>query len=254
MQLFYRKIGEGDPIIILHGFLGLSDNWLPVARELAKDYSVYIPDLRNHGQSGHSNVFNYSALVDDLFEFIVYHKIKEPVIIGHSMGGKIAMNFALRFPEKLKKIVVVDIAMRRYPVAKKQIEMINTLAELDFSGVNSYKELSIFIARYVEGSSMQKLVIKNLRREKGKGFAWKIALESIRKNIDGIYEGVEKYSVVNKESLFIKGGDSDYITDEDIDEIRQSFSKAVFKIIPDANHWVHVDAHDSLVKVIKDFL
>ena len=114
MKLFYRHFGVGAPIIILHGLFGLSDNWVTHAKRIAEKFSVYLPDLRNHGQSPHSPTFNYAAMADDLYEFIDEHKLKNPVIIGHSMGGKVAMWFALEYPDLLEKLIVVDISPAKY--------------------------------------------------------------------------------------------------------------------------------------------
>ncbi|RYX99620.1 alpha/beta fold hydrolase, partial [bacterium] len=114
MKLFFKKLGEGKPIIILHGLFGSSDNWLTISKKLADRYSIYLLDVRNHGQSPHSDDHSYQAMVGDLSEFIRDNNIEKPIIIGHSMGGKIAMNFAVDHPEVPEKIVVVDIAPKMY--------------------------------------------------------------------------------------------------------------------------------------------
>ena len=124
MKLFHRKYGEGQPLIILHGLFGISDNWVTIGRRLADKFEVYILDQRNHGQSPHSDVFNYYAMVEDLYEFIENHQLFNPIIIGHSMGGKVAMNFALEHPSKVSKLIIVDMSVRKYSARQIHLNII----------------------------------------------------------------------------------------------------------------------------------
>ncbi len=143
MKLFYRTYGQGKPFIILHGLFGISDNWVSFAKKNAKlGYQVFVLDQRNHGQSPHSPNFNYLALVDDLFEFIDEHELEEAVILGHSMGGKVAMRFALENPDYLSKLIVVDISLRQYPPRDYHLKVIRAMKKVDFSIVKNRQEVN----------------------------------------------------------------------------------------------------------------
>ncbi|MEA3505572.1 MAG: hypothetical protein U9R32_10330, partial [Bacteroidota bacterium] len=165
-----------------------------------------------------------------------------------------AMNYTLRHPDKVKKLIVIDISMRKYPVLSQQIEVIDTMLKIDASGIESYRELRRVIAEVVKSERQQQLVLKNLKKDGKNGFVWKIAIESLRRNMSNIYEAVEKNGVFEKEALFVSGGRSGYITDEDINEIKLFFTEALVEIIPEASHWVHVDAPDKLLKLVKEFV
>ncbi len=133
MKLYYKKLGEGKPLIVIHGLFGSSDNWLSISKKLAEEYSVYLPDIRNHGQSPHSSEHNYDLMVEDLVEFIKEHDIEKPILIGHSMGGKIAMNFAIDYPNMIEKIIIVDIAPKMYQHEHKQY--IEALLSIDLTQI-----------------------------------------------------------------------------------------------------------------------
>ncbi len=255
MKLFYRHFGDGgQPVVILHGLFGISDNWVTIGRRLGEKYDVFIPDQRNHGQSPHSDTFNYYALVDDLYEFIEDHGLTNPVVIGHSMGGKVAMNFALEHPSKADKLVVVDMSVREYKARKQHIEIIEALLSVDMSKVKSRAEVEKLVSEKVESPRIIQFVMKNLYRVNNNTFAWRINIKGIYENLEDIFLGIESSYTFDKPALFIKGELSDYILDEDYDLIGKYFPKAQFHTIKGATHWVHAEKPDELCDVVDRFL
>ena len=254
MKLFYRHYGEGQPVIILHGILGISDNWVTIGRRLAEKFEVFIPDQRNHGQSPHSDTFSYYALVDDLFEFIEDHQLSKPILIGHSMGGKVAMNYTLEHPHRIDKLIVVDISVRNYPARRQHLDIMDAMLSIDFDQLSTREEIEKIINEKIKSTSIAGFIMKNLYRIGKNRLAWRLNLKSIYQNIENVFEGVELPYTSEIPVLFIKGGASDYILDEDVLLILQKFPNAIFKTIENASHWVHADAPDELCKSLSEFL
>lgn len=253
MKLFYRHFGEGQPVIILHGIFGVSDNWVTIARKIAEKFSVYILDLRNHGQSPHSDTFNYVAMMDDLSEFIEEHQLENPIIIGHSMGGKVAMYFALEYPEMVNSLMVIDISMRKYPPRQGHVQMIEAMQAVDFSKVSSREDVEKQLESTITSKPIRLFVMKNLVRVGKTAFKWRLNLQAIYENIDNIFEGVEHFNRFEKPALFVRGGKSDYIRDEDFDKIYRHFPAAEIETIAQASHWIHAEAPDELCAIISEF-
>jgi pimeloyl-ACP methyl ester carboxylesterase len=254
MKLFYRHYGEGQPVIILHGILGISDNWVTIGRRLAEKFEVFIPDQRNHGQSPHSDTFSYYALVDDLFEFIEDHQLAKPILIGHSMGGKVAMNYTLEHPQRIDKLVVVDISLRNYPARRQHLNILDAMLSVDFDQVSTREEVEKIIYGKIKSPSIAAFIMKNLYRIGKARLGWRMNIASIYPNIENVFVGVELPYTSDVPALFIKGGASDYILDEDYPLILQKFPNATFKTIENASHWVHADAPDELCKILSEFL
>lgn len=254
MKLFYRKLGEGQPVIILHGIFGISDNWVSIGRKLAEKFEVYILDQRNHGQSPHSDTFNYYALADDLFEFIEDHQLVNPILIGHSMGGKVAMNFALDNPSKVDQLIVVDISLREYPARQEHMEIIHAMLSVNFDSISSRDEVEEIVAKSVRSERIRLFIMKNLYRIGQQRFAWRMNVQSIYENIENVFIGVESPYTFDKPSLFIKGGASDYISEEDYVTVKEKFPAAQLKTIDGASHWVHADRPDELCAAFSEFL
>ena len=255
MQLHYRTIGESTPdhpsIIILHGVFGTSDNWQTFGKALSNQYHILLVDQRNHGQSPHSDQFNYPAMADDLQELVTTHKLAQPVVIGHSMGGKTAMFFAVRYPELLSRLIIVDIAPRAYPPHHQAV--LDAFAAVDIAQLKSRQQAQQAMKPYVSDPGVQQFLLKNLRRTDD-GFAWKLNLPIIRDNIQEIGEAVPTDITFNKLTLFVRGAKSDYILDEDQDLIKQIFPKARLETVPDAGHWVHAEQPEALIKIVTNFL
>lgn len=253
MNLFYRETGQGQPLIILHGLFGAGDNWLSVARLLEGEYRVILPDARNHGQSPHSADFNYKAMADDLLDLLDALDLKEAILIGHSMGGKAVMNLAVDHPERVQKLVVVDIAPRFYPVHHQTI--LKAFSEIDLASLKSRKEADDAMAVYIKDVGTRQFLLKNLTRtEGGEGFGWKINLPVIRENIENVGEPLPEGAIFDKPTLFIAGANSDYIRKEDEALIREHFPQAKVVYIPGAGHWVHAEKPQEVVEAIKGFI
>jgi esterase len=251
MKLFYRELGTGNPIVILHGLFGSSDNWLSIAKELATAHKVYLLDQRNHGQSPHTDKFDYSVMADDLKEFIEEHKIANPTILGHSMGGKTAMEFAVNNPKKWKKLIVVDIAPKAYSVHHDQI--LEGLNSLDLKTINSRNEADERLSKWVPEIGVRQFLLKNIARDSD-GFNWKINLPVISKNIEIIGEGLSKRLSEGKPTLFIRGKNSHYIMDSDFDLIEQYFPSAKIETVENAGHWVHAEQPEKFLDIVNQFL
>ena len=255
MQLFYRTYGEGKPFIILHGLFGISDNWVSFAKKIAElGYQVFILDQRNHGQSPHSPNFNYLALVDDLFEFIDEHELEDAIILGHSMGGKVAMRFALENPDYLSKLIVVDISLRQYPPRDYHLKVINAMKKVDFSKIERRQDVEVILANDIESPRIRQFVMKNLYRKEEKEFAWRMCLDCIANNLDEMFDGIEPEHPLDKPTLVVRGGASDYVLDSDLPPLINAFPQVNIKTIEKATHWVHAEAPEQFFKYVEEVL
>ena len=254
MKLFFRHLGTGHPVVILHGLFGISDNWVTFGRRLAEQYAVFIPDLRNHGQSPHSPVFDYAALREDLNEFTEDLELDNIILIGHSLGGKTAMDFALHYPEKISKLIIVDISMRKYSGDRDHQDLINAMMAVDFSIVSGRSDIERQLAQTVDSVKLRQFLLKNAYWRDKTTLGWRINLKAIDENIHRIFEGIASGGPFIKPAMFIRGERSDYILDEDIALIKQNFPGAAIKTISGASHWVHADAPEEFYEVVKIFL
>jgi pimeloyl-ACP methyl ester carboxylesterase len=255
MELFYRQYGKGKPLIILHGIFGISDNWVTFARKMAAQYQVFILDQRNHGQSPHDPTFNYFALCSDLYEFIEQHEIKDPIILGHSMGGKVAMHFALENPGMLKALIVADISMRAYNRRFRHLDMIDAMMNVNFTNAEKRADVEKQIKHQIPDKRTRLFAMKNLyRRERGGQFAWRLNLEAINLNMDEVFQGIESKNLFEKPTLFVRGGNSDYVKYDDFDQIYRNFPRADIKTIEGAGHWLHAEKPEEFRKLISEFL
>lgn len=254
MKLFYRHYGEGQPVIILHGIFGISDNWVTIGRRLAEKFEVFILDQRNHGQSPHNDTFNYFALAEDLFEFIEDHQLTNPILIGHSMGGKVVMNFALEHPHRVDKLIVVDMSVRAYPARQQHMDILNAMSSINFDEISSRDEVEEVITASVKSPKISQFILKNLYRIGKSRLAWRINVDALYNNIENVFEGLDSPYTSDVPALFVKGGASDYILDKDYELILQKFPNAQFTTIDNASHWVHADAPDELCAKFSEFL
>ncbi len=252
MKLFARRMGQGPAIIFMHGLFGSSDNWTRIGRALPKDYSVFLLDLRNHGRSPHSPEFDYAVMASDVSEFILDHGLFDVTLVGHSMGGKVAMRMAQIFPLKIARLVVIDIAPKPYhsPFFKK---VLDALVSLDVDAIRDRSEADRRLAKHLDDPALRGFLLKNLKRE-GDRFRWKVNLSAIQAHLDRLAEQTMDAAVFEKPALFIRGGKSDYVLDEDLRHIRKIFPHAEFITIPNAGHWIHADAPEQLIAGIREFL
>lgn len=254
MKLFYREFGSGQPVIILHGLFGQSDNWVTVARRIADQFHVFIPDQRNHGQSPHASVHSFPAMADDLSAFIEEHGIVNPIIIGHSMGGKTAMTYALENAGAVKKLVVIDISPRRYPERKIHTQVISQMMNIDLRTVTTRTEVEKILDSQISDSRVRMFIMKNLYYKLHGQLAWRLNLEAINQSMDLLFDGISSDNRYMGPALFVRGGKSDYITDSDIPLIENLFPSAIIKTISGASHWVHADAPEELCYLLSSFL
>ena len=251
MKLFFREIGEGKPMIILHGLFGSSDNWLSVSKRLGEFRKLYIVDLRNHGQSPHDPVFDYDGMVKDLEDFIQTQGLDKPDLLGHSLGGKVAMKFAAAHPDLLDNLIVVDIAPRAYPVHHDTI--LEGLNAINVVSLESRKEADETLASYVPQVGVRQFLLKNLKRTDS-GFDWKMNLDAITQSIAHVGEELEDDKRVNNPTLFIRGEQSNYIADEDFPRIMHHFPNARIETIRQASHWIHAEQPEALSDLVEHFL
>ena len=255
MELFYREYGVGPSIIILHGLLGISDNWVGTARKLAKEgFRVLIPDQRNHGQSPRSQVFNYYALTDDVAEFIETKGVVKPVIIGHSMGGKVAMRYTLENPASVSRLIIVDTSLRTYIRFNYHIQLIDAMLSVDFSRSRNRREVEQALSEKIRDDRMVQFLMKNLYWKEMGLLTWRPDLKSISDHIEDLYDGVFYSARFEKPALFIRGGKSDYILEEDFAAIYQSFPLARILTIENATHWVQADEPGIFFQMLMEFI
>jgi esterase len=238
MKLFFRELGQGEPIIILHGLFGSSDNWLTQAKLLAAHFKVYSLDQRNHGQSPHSADFDYRSMVADLKEFVDEHQVQNPVVVGHSMGGKAAMNFALAHADKLSKLIVVDIAPRPYDL--EHYTIVKGLNAIPIEDISSRNEADQILSQYVPEPDVRQFLLKNLQRKSAGGFAWKINLPVISQKLSNIGLDLQFAGQFKKPTLFIRGAKSKYVLDSDWKRITEIFPTAELETM-DTGHWVQAE-------------
>lgn len=261
MDLFFRKYGQGPPLIIIHGLYGSSDNWVSIGRKLAKNFQVFLIDQRNHGKSPHSKDHNYDLLKEDLREFMDKQSIEKAIIIGHSMGGKTAMFFAAAYPERISHLIVVDISPRSYKTTKSiQLLAHNTIIRamynIDFYGVNSRQEIDGILAKSIPETRIRQFLLKNIKRSKNNEYSWSLNIKTIRNELENILDGLDEGQpeITGFPVLFIKGEKSDYILDDDKETIKKTFPFADFETIPNSGHWLHAEQPKIFIQKIEDFI
>ncbi|MBN1143470.1 MAG: alpha/beta fold hydrolase [Bacteroidales bacterium] len=266
MKLFFRHLGSGEPLIILHGLYGSSDNWHSMGRELSAEYSVYLVDQRNHGNSPHSSNHNYDLLSDDLQEFMKEHNLDSAYIIGHSMGGRAVLHFGLKYPERVRKLIVVDISpmgnefRQNAPEIVVHNRIIGALQQIDINLITSRDEADKLLQQSIALSSIRQFLLKNLKRTPEGKFRWAFNLKTLSEKLPDIFTGIIRENETNPESipqfplLFIKGALSGYIRPEDEASIRKYFPWSEITIIPGAGHWVHAEQPAAFLKAVREFL
>jgi pimeloyl-ACP methyl ester carboxylesterase len=252
MKLHFRTLGEGVPLIILHGVFGSSDNWQTVGKLLSDYFKVYLVDQRNHGRSPHSDAFNYELMSSDLLELMDEENINSCYLMGHSMGGKTAMNFVGQHPEKVDKLIVADIAPKQYAPHHQQI--FAAFHSLDLTELKSRGEADEKMSAVMSDVGVRMFLLKNLSRNAENQFVWKLNLESIENNVDEIGKGLDANLRFDQPTLFIKGGQSGYISDDDYRDINQHFPSSRVETIVAAGHWVHAQEPQALFELVLDFL
>jgi len=251
MKLNFKKIGNGNPLLILHGLFGSLENWGSLGKKFAENNLVYLIDLRNHGRSPHSEEMSYDLMADDLLELIQDENINSPIILGHSMGGKAALLFAEKYPKYLNKLIVADIGMKAYPMHHDEI--LKGLNSVKLQEISSRNQAQQSIQVHINNIGIQQFLLKNLYWiEKGK-LAWRMNLKEIEKNIEEILVKINIHkNPIN--TLFIRGEMSNYILEEDFEDILKSFPNAEIKTIPKVGHWLHAENPIDFYKIVREFI
>ncbi|MCP4443505.1 MAG: alpha/beta fold hydrolase [Aureispira sp.] len=253
MQLNYKVFGQGDPIIILHGMFGTLDNWQTIAKQLAKNFMVFIVDLRNHGRSPHSDELSYSIMAEDLHAFMEANWIYHAHIIGHSMGGKVAMQFALEHDDMVDKLIIVDIAPVHYKGNHQTI--FKALFSLDLDSLSSRKEADVLLQSYIPEFSIRQFLLKNLYIDKESNkYKWKMNLPVIHEAYQNILSHTMPEADFTGETLFIRGGKSDYIKENNFLDHQKYFPEAQLSTVDDAGHWVHAEQPKAFLETLLNFL
>ncbi len=254
MKLNYKTYGaNGRPLIILHGLLGMLDNWQTQSNLYAEaGLNVYALDQRNHGKSPHSDKFSFEAMADDVKEFMELHQIPSAFVLGHSMGGKTAMQFALTYPQLVDKLVIVDVAPRKYPNAHDEI--LDAMASLELNEFTTRQQADEELAKRLPKYSLRQFILKNLTRTEEGELKWKVNLPVIQKQYTEIADDITIDAVFPKPTLFIKGSRSGYIQATDEPRIRSLFPSSNTLTISDAGHWVHADKPEEFGKAVLKFL
>lgn len=239
MKLYYRELGEGQPMIILHGLFGFSDNWQTHAKKLADYFRVILVDLRNHGHSDWSDQFTYDLMADDVRELVEDLQLEDVILVGHSMGGKVAMRYAQKHESDLEKLVVVDMGVKRYPMHHQHILAGMHAVKLD--NVGSRKEAEAQLSQHIDSPGVIQFLLKNLYWKTKGQLAWKMNLKVLEHRMDEILAELPSIET-GIPTLFISGEMSNYVLEEDHDEITELFYDSEFVVIPGAGHWVHAES------------
>jgi len=255
MILYSNIIGEGKPLVILHGFLGMGDNWKTLAKQFAQqNYQVHLIDQRNHGRSFHSDEFNYELMAGDLKKYCEEKGLSSIDLIGHSMGGKVVMLFAVKNPTLVSRLIVADIAPKFYPQHHQNIlEGLEALSIND-TALKGRKEADAYLSNYIKEIGIRQFLLKNLYWKSKGMLGLRMNLRALIANIDRIGEALPANSYFEKPTLFIRGGNSDYIQDEDEEAIFSAFAKAKLQTIPNVGHWLHAENPAQFYKEVMTFL
>jgi len=252
MLLHSNIIGEGKPFVILHGFLGMSDNWKTLGNQFAEHFKVHLVDQRNHGRSFHDDNFHYEALAEDLKHYFDANHIKDAILLGHSMGGKTAMLFATLYPELVSKLIIADISPRFYPIHHDAI--LQGLNSLDFNVLKSRSQADKQLANYVSDFGTRQFLLKNLYWiEKGK-LALRMNLEALTENVSEVGEALPIHAKFEGDTLFLRGDKSEYIGNQDEAIIKNHFPEANIITISNAGHWLHAENPEDFYNAVTNFV
>jgi len=253
MKLFFKKSGEGKPLLILHGLFGMSDNWATLSKQFSeKGFLVYLVDARNHGRSPHADEFDFPSMSNDMIELMDDEKIPSASIIGHSMGGKTAMWMACEHPERISKLIVADIAPRYYTPHHQGV--IAAIHAVNLDHVTSRKEVEGILRESLRDEGTIQFLLKNLYWNEKEKLDWRFNLNGIEKNISTIGIALPEHFHFDGETLFLRGEKSGYITEADKPDIDTHFPSAEIKTVPDAGHWIHAENPSGFMDAALPFL
>jgi pimeloyl-ACP methyl ester carboxylesterase len=261
-MLNFRTFGSGPNLIVLHGLYGASDNWLTIGKKLQAYYTVYLVDLRNHGRSPHFSSHTYSDMAEDLKIFFKEVNIKKATILGHSMGGKTAMMFAADYPEYIEGLIIADIAPKDYSTDSEKShgiihhKILSLLDGLDLFDISSREEIDLYLSKDIPSQSLRGFLMKNIRRSKTGIFEWKINVPVLKKYLPEIIKEVnpdffeDRKPILSYPITFIRGINSEYLTDNDIPVIKDIYPNAKIIDIKNAGHWLHAEQPEKFIEAI----
>lgn len=263
MELFFRKEGKGPALVIVHGLYGSSDNWVNIGKRLAEKHTVFMIDQRNHGRSPFADSHTYDELKNDLAEFFENNNIEKATILGHSMGGKVAMWFAADFPEKVEKLIIADIAPKNYLLLKEDSQfylhrnILLAMMETDFARVQSRNDVDDFLAEKIDDEKIRQFLLKNIARDKTTHqYKWRVNAGVLYNYLEEIVGGVnidwldDRIPISGYPVIFIRGMKSNYILSEDEKLIREIYPDASIVDIPEAGHWLHAEQPGKFLKAV----
>lgn len=254
MKLAYREFGQGQPLIIMHGLFGQSDNWNTLAKQFAeKGLRVFTLDVRNHGLSPHSDVWNYEVMADDLKEFIDEHQLKDPIILGHSMGGKVTMFFELKYKGTAAKIIVADISPRAYE--PHHDDVLKALNAVDFTKIKTRKEAEAVLSDYLSDFGTKQFLLKNIywRDTENNSMDWRFNLKTITENYNNIGVALPQGSS-EVQTLVVRGERSNYITENDLKDFEKHFPNFKLETVLGSGHWIHAEKPKEFFEVVMLFI
>jgi len=253
MRLNYKVLGEGEPLIILHGLFGMLDNWVTLGKQFAKHFKVYLIDQRNHGKSPHTPEHNYHLLAEDLLSFMALEEIPAANILGHSMGGKTAMQFAINYPNRTKRLIVVDIAPKDYPTGHEDV--FEAFFSLNLDQIKSRKEADEQLQSILPSFSVRQFILKNLTRNSASQYSWKPNYKALQQTYPTtIQNSLSETDRYMGSTLFIKGGQSErYIELKDWPMIQSHFPTAQLSVIEESGHWIHAEKPQDFYETVMAF-
>lgn len=253
VKLEYDVLGSGEPLLILHGLFGSKRNWLSLAKPLSEFAKVIAIDLRNHGDSGHAATMSYPEMAEDVIQLADQLHLDQFTLAGHSMGGKVAMTTALHYPDRIKRLMVLDIA----PV-KTQSDFgryLDVMQSMPLNRITSRKEADQYLATVIENDLVRSFLMQNLVRDQG-AFRWRINLQGIRDNLPEIggFPNVDAGTTYTGPSMFVAGGRGDYLTPAHEPVIRRTFPNAELHTIKNAGHWLHAEEPAAVLDAFRQLL
>lgn len=252
MEILNHKVfGEGQPLVIIHGFMGSLDNWLTLGKKFAENFQVILVDQRNHGKSFHSDEWGYDEMVEDLDRLIDHLGLENPILLGHSMGGKTVMQYGAYHDGTADKIIVADIGPKEY--APHHHDILNGLSAVPINQIKSRDEADAILKEYVYDIGVRTFLLKNIARS-SEGFSWKMNLEVFKQNDTAVGQPLNYRFPIETDTLFIRGGASNYIVDDEWDDIESIFPNSSLKTIEGAGHWLHAEKPQEFYDLVMNFI
>lgn len=252
MELNYHRTGNGPTLMILHGLFGTWENWGAQIKMLADRYDIIAADLRNHGASPHSDTTDYHLMAEDVIELMDRLGIDRTLMLGHSMGGKVAMQLALDHPGRIDKLIVADIAPVDYGPHHEAV--FRGLFNVDLAAIRSRADADARLAEHIDSAGVRAFLLKNLQRSRDGGFSWKMNLKALHDAYDRITAAPSASGQFDGPVLFIKGGNSEYLLPEHADAIKARFPNARYKVIEGTGHWLHAEKPAAFNRLVERFL